>query len=175
VGERHDSNSYGRVRGDERRVAAMIDAVFADAIEAGAVIAPAHRAALMLDARASRACVLVTLAADAHTPLLASRPMEAKELVARNGRGVEHAGEAVRLLIAAANTLLRFDEARRGPQITLTSDDIEDLAGGRTINVLAGPREQEIAVYGSDFDAAAIASLRAGRFTSVDEYTFVAA
>jgi hypothetical protein len=64
--------------------------------------------------------------------------------------------------------------AQRLASVTLTAADVAELAQGRSINAPAGPREQEIVVYGEDFDADAISDLRAGRIATVDGYTFCA-
>jgi hypothetical protein len=61
----------------------------------------------------------------------------------------------------------------RGRVITLTDDDIEALATSASINVPAGPHGQEIIVRGDDFDADAIAALRAGRSWEVDGFKFI--
>jgi hypothetical protein len=59
-------------------------------------------------------------------------------------------------------------------RIVLSDDDIGALAAGRSINVPAGPRGEQIAVLGEDFDEAAIAVLRSGGACDIDGFGFVA-
>lgn len=59
--------------------------------------------------------------------------------------------------------------------IELTEIDVNDLADGCSINVPAGPRDQEIVLCGEDFAATDIRALRAGKTVEVDGFQFACA
>jgi hypothetical protein len=65
----------------------------------------------------------------------------------------------------------RPDRHARAGTVVLTRDDIDDLAAGHSINVPAGPRDQEIVLHAEDFDGA-IAALRAGMTVDAGGYRF---
>jgi hypothetical protein len=175
IGDHHDPEFYREVNAhDEHATATVIDEMFADALDAGAIAAPVCAPQLRIDVRASRSSVLVMIAGDYAYPLLSTRPIEIKELVEPRG-GAAHAIETVRILVEHANELIEHYEQLRSAQITLTDADVSDLAARHTINAPCGPHGQEMALRGRDFDEDAIAALREGRRVSVDGWTFTAA
>jgi hypothetical protein len=103
-----DPEDYRRFGGlSERDAAVEIDGLFADAREAGAVTAPAKTPALEVDARASRASVLILVSDKASDhPSVVSHPIEVREVVDRDGGGADEAIEIVRFLVDHANALL---------------------------------------------------------------------
>jgi hypothetical protein len=106
VARTSDPAHYRPCRGEEREVAQVIDELFADAQEAGAITPPAQLPYLEIDVRQSRGCVLVLVGGKPGWPALASRPLEVSELARGDGRGTRHAREIVACLIAHANELL---------------------------------------------------------------------
>ncbi len=101
-----DPAHYRPCRGGEREIAQVIDELFADAQEAGAISPPADVPYLEIDVRQSRSCVLVMVGGKPDRPQLATKPIEVRHLARTDGRGTRHACEIVACLITRANELL---------------------------------------------------------------------
>lgn len=95
----------------------------------------------------------------------------------------EHPAEALLELVAEGAPVSAWARPERVPghpaglttgRIVLTVTDVADLAAGHSINVSAGPRGQEMNLFGEDFEADAIAALQAGGSCEVDGFTFTA-
>ncbi len=108
IAAKDDPKQYRHFGGLSGREAAIeIDELFADAREAGAIRPPAKNPGLKVDARMSRADVLILVSDTARDhPSVVSHPIEVREVVDRHGGGADEAIEVVRFLINQANALL---------------------------------------------------------------------
>lgn len=114
--------------------------------------------------------------------VLARRTTRAIEITEYSPR--DHAAETLLDLVESGESIPEGLPASGEPvapcaavpsrRVVLTIADVADLATGSSINVPGGPRDQEINVFGEDFDQQAIAALRAGGFCEVDGFTFTA-